>query len=53
MKYASEHGYALEDILFVGDDFDDGGGDSHVRIKGMDYIQVENYLDLPELLKWL
>lgn len=53
MKYASEQGYALEDILFVGDDFDDGGGDSHVRIKGMDYIQVENYLDLPELLKWL
>ena len=28
MKYAGEHGYALEDILFIGDDFGDGGGDN-------------------------
>lgn len=53
MKYASEHGYALEDILFVGDDFGEGGGDSHVRIKGMDYIQVEDYNKTPELLSFL
>ena len=53
MKYASEHGYALEDILFVGDDFDDGGGDSHVSIKGMDYIQIEDYTSLPERLAFL
>ena len=53
MRYAAEHGYALEDILFVGDDFDDGGGDSHVRIKGMDYIQIEDYTSLPERLAFL
>ena len=53
MRYAAEHGYALEDILFVGDDFGDGGGDSHVRIKGMDYVQVEDYTKTPELLSFL
>jgi hydroxymethylpyrimidine pyrophosphatase-like HAD family hydrolase len=53
MRYAAEHGYALEDILFVGDDFDDGGGDSHVRIKGLDYIQIEDYTTLPERLAFL
>lgn len=53
MKYASEHGYSLEEILFVGDDFGDGGGDSHVRIKGMDYVQVDDYTKLPELLSFL
>lgn len=53
MKYASEHGYTEEDILFIGDDFGDGGGDSHVRIKGMDYIQVDDYRKLPEILKFL
>ena len=53
MTYAAEHGYALEDILFIGDDFGDGGGDSHVRIKGMDYVQVDDYTQLPELLNFL
>ena len=53
MKYASEHGYTLEEVLFVGDDFGDGGGDSHVRIKGMDYIQIDDYTTLPERLAFL
>jgi hydroxymethylpyrimidine pyrophosphatase-like HAD family hydrolase len=53
MKYADEHGYKEEEILFVGDDFGDGGGDSHIRIKGMDYIHVEDYTQLPEMLKFL
>lgn len=53
MKYASEHGYADEEILYIGDDFGDGGGDSHVRIKGMDYVQVDDYTKLPEILSFL
>lgn len=53
MKYADEHGYAEDEILFIGDDFGDGGGDSHVRIKGMDYVQIEDYTKLPEMLDFL
>ena len=53
MKYAAEHGYSEEEILFIGDDFGDGGGDSHVRIKGMDYVQIEDYTKLPEMLDFL
>lgn len=53
MKYASEHGYREDEILFIGDDFGDGGGDSHVRIKGMDYVQVDDYRKLPEILNFL
>ena len=53
MKYAQEHGYSEEEILFIGDDFGDGGGDSHVRIKGMDYVQIEDYTKLPEMLDFL
>ena len=48
MAYAKEHGYSRDEIIFVGDDFDDGGGDSHVRIKGMDYIAVDDYRRFPE-----
>lgn len=53
LKYASENGYTEDEILFIGDDFGDGGGDSHVRIYGMDYVQVDDYSKLPELLSFL
>ena len=48
MAYAKEHGYTRDEIIFIGDDFDDGGGDSHVRIKGMDYIAIDDYRKFPE-----
>ena len=43
LAWAKDHGYALDDIVFIGDDFADGGGDSHVRIKGMDHIVITDY----------
>ena len=43
LDWAKRHGYALEDVVFIGDDFADGGGDSHVRIKGMDHIVINDY----------
>ena len=43
LRWAKEHGYTLDDVLFIGDDFADGGGDSHVRIKGMDHIVIYDY----------
>ena len=53
MSYAARHGYALDEIVFVGDDFGDGGGDSHVRIRGMDYIEIEDYRDFPRMVSIL
>ena len=48
MDYAKRNGYSRDEIIFFGDDFGDGGGDSHVRIKGMDYIFVKDYKKFPE-----
>lgn len=53
MKYATEHGYSKDEVLYVGDDFGDGGGDSHIRIFGLDYINVTDYTKLEEFLKHL
>ena len=53
LNYANANGYKLEDILFVGDDMGDGGGDSHVRIKGMRYVLVKDYTKVSEDLCWL
>ena len=43
LAWAKDHGFSLDDIVFIGDDFADGGGDSHVRIKGMDRIVINDY----------
>ncbi len=53
MAYAKENGYELDEILYVGDDFGDGGGDSHIRIFGMDYIEITDYRTIREKLSFL
>ena len=34
-------------------DFGDGGGDSHVRLGGLDYVEVNDYRDLEDKLSFL
>ena len=53
MAYAEKNGYAKDEILYVGDDFSDGGGDSHVRIFGLDYVEVDDYRHIAVLLAFL
>jgi hypothetical protein len=57
LDWAKRHGYCLDDIVFIGDDFADGGGDSHVRTKDkpklggyprMDYIVINDYGKFPD-----
>lgn len=51
LRYAEENGYRPEEILYVGDDFGDGGGDSHVRLGGLDYVEITDYRKLAEAMK--
>ena len=53
LSWAQRHGYTLEDIVFIGDDFADGGGDSHVRIKGMDHLVVTDFRRFPQVVSVL
>lgn len=53
MRYAAGKGYVKDQILFVGDDFADGGNDSQIRLGGMDYIRIDDYTRLPEKLRFL
>lgn len=50
MRYAGENGYKKQEILFVGDDFGEGGGDSHVKAGNLDYIEIDDYKKLEERL---
>ena len=53
MEYAKMHGYTKEEVLFIGDDMGDGGGDSHIRLGGMDYIHVLDYTKVAEMMAFL
>ena len=53
MTYAKENSYKKEEILYIGDDFEDGGGDSHIRLGGMDYVEITNYKELKSKLEYL
>ncbi|MCQ2387197.1 MAG: HAD hydrolase family protein [Clostridia bacterium] len=53
MEYAKRKGYTKDEMLFVGDDFGDGGGDSHIRLGGIDYVFIENYENAPKDLEYL
>ena len=51
MRFAKENGYQKDEILFVGDDFGDGGGDSHIRLGGIDYVEITDYRTFPEKME--
>lgn len=53
MTYAKNNGYTRGEILYVGDDFGDGGGDSHVRLGGIDYVEITDYNKLEDKLSYL
>jgi len=43
VRWAAERGYKPSDIVFIGDDLADGGGDSHARLGGLDLIVINDY----------
>ena len=53
MEYAKMHGYTKEQILFMGDDMGDGGGDSHIRLGGIDYLHILDFTKISEQMAFL
>ena len=43
VRWAAERGFGPNDIVFIGDDFADGGNDSHARTGGLDRIVITDY----------
>ncbi len=45
-RYCCEHGYAHDEVLFVGDDFGDGGNDASVYNSDIPFLPIEDYRTL-------
>lgn len=52
-KYCREHGYAHDEVVFVGDDWGEGGNDSPVYESDIAFIKVDNYENFGECVKIL
>lgn len=48
-RFCEKVGYTLDEAVYFGDDFGEGGNDSHVKIGGVDCIEVTDYRDFPKL----
>ncbi len=50
-KYCEERGIKHDEVVYVGDDYGQGGNDESVYLSDMNFIKVDNYLDFPEIIK--
>ena len=51
--YCRENGYTHDEVVFVGDDYGQGGNDESVYLSDFGFVKIDNYEDLEEKLKHL
>lgn len=49
-KYCEEHGYSHDEVVFVGDDYGEGGNDSSVYNSDFGFIKVDDYTKFGEYM---
>lgn len=49
-KYAEAHGFAKEEVAYVGDDYGLGGNDEPVFLAGYRFFKVDDYRNFPEIV---
>ena len=50
-KYCEERGIAHDEVVYVGDDYGQGGNDESVYLSDFNFFTIDNYLDFPEVMK--
>lgn len=48
-RFCESAGYSLAEAVYFGDDFGEGGNDSHVKLGGVDCVEVTDYHDFSKL----
>lgn len=51
--WCKENGYSHDEVVFVGDDYGQGGNDEPIYKSDFNFIKVDNYLKFPEYVKEL
>ena len=51
--YCRENNYSHNEVLYIGDDYGQGGNDESVYLSDFNYLTIDDYRDFPELIKAL
>ncbi len=51
--YCKEHGFAHDEVLFIGDDYGTGGNDESVYLSDVPFLCVDDYRTFPQLVQFL
>lgn len=49
--YCKENGYTHDEVVYIGDDYGLGGNDESVYKSDFHYLEIDNYLDFPNVVK--
>ena len=49
--YCKEHGYTHDQVVFVGDDYGQGGNDESVYLSDIAFVKVDDYRQFPKLME--
>ena len=49
-KYCDEHGIAHDEVVYIGDDYGEGGNDESVYLSDFNYLKIDNYLDFSKVV---
>ena len=49
--YCKENGLSHENVVYIGDDYGQGGNDESVYLSDFNYLTIDNYLDFPTVVK--
>jgi len=49
--YCKEKGISRDDVVYIGDDYGQGGNDESVLLAGYNYIKINSYKDFTEVIK--
>ena len=52
-KYCEENGIRPEEVLFIGDDYGEGGNDESVYLSDFGFLKIDDYRTFPEITRFL
>lgn len=51
--YCQENGYSHDEVVYIGDDYGQGGNDESVYLSDFNYIKIDNYREFSKVVKEL
>ena len=52
-KYCADHGFSHDEVVYIGDDYGEGGNDESVYKSDFNYLTIDDYRDFPKVVKEL